>query len=73
MKEIDFFEIFTGLAICILVATPLLVEIVDNSKQNESQGEYIKQLEEKEVYVNKCKMYEDLLKENGLFDECECR
>ena len=44
--------------------------------------EYIKQLEqnqieqaeEKEVYRNRCKMLEDLMKENGLtLDECECR
>ena len=37
--------------------------------------EYIKeQAEEKVVYVNKCKMLEDLLKENGFtLDECECR
>lgn len=46
-----------------------------------SKSEYIKQLEqnqieqaeEKEVYINKCKMYEDLLKVNGLLDECECK
>lgn len=45
-----------------------------------SKSEYIKyleqnqieQAEEKEVYVNKCKKYEDLLKGNGLLDECEC-
>lgn len=59
MKKIDFFEIFAGIAICILVATPALVEIMDNLKQNESQSKYIKELEqnqieqaeEKEVYV----------------------
>lgn len=81
MKNIDFFEIFMGLAICILVAMPALVEIVNNSKQNENQSKYIKELEqnqieqaeEKEVYRNKCKMYEDMLIKAGLLDECECR
>jgi len=80
MKDIDFCEIFMGLAVCILVAMPILIEVVNNSKQDESQKEYIKQLEqnnkeqmeEKEVYRNKCKMMEDLLKANGLVDECEC-
>lgn len=46
-----------------------------------SKSEYVKyleqnqieQAEEKEVYVNKCKMYEDLLEANGLLDECECK
>lgn len=33
----------------------------------------IEQSEEKEVYINKCKMLEDLIKENGItLDECEC-
>lgn len=37
------------------------------------QQNQIEQAEEKEVYVNKCKMYEDILETNGLIDECECR
>ncbi len=36
------------------------------------QQNQIEQAEEKEVYVNKCKMYEDILEANGLLDECEC-
>lgn len=38
------------------------------------QQNQIEQAEEKEVYVNKCKMYEDLMRANGItLDECECR
>lgn len=43
-------------------------EYIEGLEQNQ-----IEQAEEKEVYINRCKMYEDCLKSNGLFDECECR
>lgn len=34
----------------------------------------IEQNEEKEVYMNRCKMLEDLISENGLvLDNCECK
>lgn len=46
----------------------MIEEQIDELKQNN-----IEQVEEKEVYVNKCKMYEDLMKANGLLDECECK
>lgn len=42
-------------------------EYIEKLEQNE-----IEQAEEKEVYRNRCKMYEDILEVNGLLDECEC-
>lgn len=81
MKDIDFFEIFAGLTMLIVFSALFILIAMDMKINSESQDEYINQLEqnayeqieEKEVYVNKCKIYEDLLKSNGLLDECECR
>lgn len=59
----------------------LLIVFILNGIQNCRVGsEYVKyleqnqieQAEEKEVYVNKCKKYEDMMRKNGLLDECEC-
>lgn len=52
----------------------IAVQMENNYEEQIKQLEQnnIEQTEEKEVYVNKCKMYEDMLKANGLLDECEC-
>ena len=55
--------------------------LIYSTKVNQQQDSCIKrleqnnieQIEEKEVYINRCKMYEDFLKVNGLLDECRCR
>ena len=67
-----------SLVIIIMWIMIAVISVITEVKTNE---DYIKQLEqneieqseEREVYVNKCKKYEDLLKGNGLLDECECR
>lgn len=61
----------------------LLIVFILNGIQNYIVGsEYVKylkqnnieQIEEKEVYRNRCKILEELMKENGItLDECECR
>jgi len=67
------------IAIIILIILGVVILIKDNMSFN--INDYIKQLEqnnieqteEKEVYINRCKMLEDLMKENGIIlDECEC-
>ncbi len=44
-----------------------------NDQIQQLEQNNIEQAEENEVYRNRCKMYEDFMKENGLLDECECR
>ena len=65
----------------IIIITLIIFTIILGIQQDEN-NDYIKQLqqnqieqaEEKEVYENKCKMYEDLMRANGItLDECECR
>lgn len=59
----------------------LIITIVNGTQNYKVGSEYMKylqqnsieQIEEKEVYINRCKMYEDLLEANGMLDECECR
>lgn len=71
MKYIDFLITIIILMIFVII---LGIQVKDNEeiiKQLEQNN--IEQTEEKEVYRNRCKMYEDLMKENGLLDECECR
>ncbi len=59
----------------------ILVVMIESGRQFKQYKEQIKELEqnnieqaeEKEVYMNRCKMYEDLLEQNGLVDYCECR
>ena len=87
MKNIDFFDFFMGLGLCVLVVTPLLIEITDNLKQNES--EQIKQLKQSNIeitqecevyknrseeYENRCLELENIIEGTGLVvDNCECR
>lgn len=76
MKDIDLtFAYLVSIIIVIVVGLACLVTDYHEQKDyiKELQQNQIEQAEEKEVYVNKCKMYEDLLKRNGLLDECECR
>lgn len=58
------------------ICTILYVNSINIEKEKyikELEQNNIEQTEEKEVYVNKCKMLEDLFEANGLLDECECR
>lgn len=69
-------------AVCVLIVYAALFGIftictilkyqIDTDYIKELEQNNIEQMEEKEVYMNKCKMMEDLLKANGLVDECEC-
>ncbi len=64
------------IALLLFILTIILVRdyLKDIEYIKELEQNQIEQAEEKEVYVNKCKMLEDLLKENGFtLDECECR
>ena len=62
--------LFVG--VCILVyANVINIEKEEQIKQLR-QNSY-EQMEEKEVYRNRCRMLEDLINQNGLIDECECR
>lgn len=75
-KELKQAEISIVLAIISIILslfsiTYRLISKSDYIKQLEQNN--IEQIEEKEVYRNKCKLLEDLMKENGLLDECECR
>lgn len=64
----------------IIIITLIIFTIILGIQQDEN-NDYIKQLkqnnteqaEEKEVYINKCKMYEDFMIKSGIIDECECR
>lgn len=62
---------------CLCIVAVIIVKIAGENAQKEYitqlEQNNIEQAEEKEVYINRCKMYEDLLKANGLLDECECR
>lgn len=69
-------------AISILGISLLIITIVNGIQNYKVGSEYIKyleqnnieQTEEKEVYINRCKTLEDLMKENGItLDKCECR
>ena len=71
MKDISLVIIIMWIMIVVISVITEVKTSEDYIKQLE-QNE-IEQAEEKEVYVNKCKKYEDLLKRNGLLDECECR
>ncbi len=80
-KDIDWIDFFMGIGLCILIATLLLIEIIDNSKQNETQTEQINQLkqsnieiqQECEVYKSRCSKLENMIEGTGLVvDNCEC-
>ncbi len=63
------------IALLLFILTIILVRdyLKDIEYIKELEQNNIEQAEEKEVYINRCKMYEDLLEANGLLDECECR
>ena len=56
-----------------IISTMMIITInLDTEKIKQLEQNNIEQAEEKEVYINRCKMYEDILIEAGLIDECEC-
>ena len=56
-----------------IISTMMIITInLDTEKIKQLEQNNIEQIEEKEVYINRCKMYEDILIEAGLIDECEC-
>lgn len=80
MKELEFkgTEVLALVICCIIVMTLPHIAFYRILYQKD---EYIKQLEqnnaeqaeEKQVYINRCKMLEDMLEESGLVvDDCEC-
>lgn len=80
MKKIElelWIYIFMVIGLLVGTCTILYANSINIQKEKyikELEQNNIEQVEEKEVYVNKCKMYEDLLEGSGLVvDECECR
>ena len=78
MKKIEKIIYFVILVAWIILLIVFILNGIQNYRVSSEQIKYlqqknIEQAEEKEVYVNKCKMYEDLLEANGLLDECECK
>ena len=59
----------------IIVVLVMMLQIKkDREKIELLQQNNYEQIEEKEVYRNRCKMLEDLIEGSGLvIDECECR
>lgn len=77
-KDIDFVEFFMGLVYVIIVIGVFILPTIFAYKSNEQikqlEQNNSEQAEEKEYYINRCKMLENLLEESGLVvDECECR
>lgn len=79
MKKIEielWIYIFMLVGLFVGTCTILYANSINIQKQEYIEGleqNQIEQAEEKEVYINRCKMYEELLEVNGLLDECECR
>lgn len=78
MKKIEKIMHFVILVAWIILLIVFILNGIQNYRLSSEQIKQLKQnqieqAEEKEVYINRCKMYEDCLKSNGLLDECECR
>ena len=80
MKKIEielWIYIFMLVGLFVGTCTILYANSINIQKQEYIEGleqNQIEQAEEKEVYINRCKMYEDLLEGSGLVvDDCECR
>ena len=69
--------IFMIIALFVGAYTILYANKINNQKNeriNQLEQNNIEQAEEKEVYINRCKMLEDLLEGSGLVvDDCEYR
>lgn len=78
MKKIEKIMHFVILVAWIILLIVFILNGIQNYRLSSEQIKQLKQnqieqAEEKEVYINRCKMYEELLEVNGLLDECECR
>ena len=80
MKKIEielWIYIFMLIGLLVGTCTILYANSINNQKEKyikELKQNNIEQAEEKEVYINRCKMLEDLIEGSGLVaDECECK
>ncbi len=67
--------IFMIVAMIVGVCTLIYANITSIEKEEQIKQlkqNNIEQMEEKEVYRNRCRMLEDFINQNGLIDECEC-
>ena len=69
--------IYIFMIIAMLIGASTLIYANKEINQKEEQIKQLKQnnieqIEEKEVYINQCKMYEDFINQNGLVDNCDC-
>ena len=72
-KEEKQFVCYGGFFIIVVLVMMLQIK-KDREKIELLQQNNYEQIEEKEVYRNRCKMLEDLIEGSGLvIDECECR
>ncbi len=72
-KEVKQFVCYGGFFIIVVLVMMLQIK-KDREKIELLQQNNYEQIEEKEVYRNRCKMLEDLIEGSGLvIDECECR
>lgn len=71
--------IYIFMIITMLIGASTLIYANKEINQKEEQIKQLKQnnieqAEEKEVYINRCKMLEDLINERGLaVDNCDCK
>lgn len=69
-KEFICYAIF--LIVVVMISISQIKEERERNKVLEQSNK--EQIEEKEVYVRRCKMLEDLMIENGIaVDDCDCR